>query len=688
MEARSVAERFGRPIELRDVRPIDLPFIDQPDVSIVIPVWNRWYFTYKCLAAIAENVKGLSYEVVVVDNGSSDETREILDRVSNLRVVRNETNLGFLLASNAGALAARGKYLLFLNNDAHILSGTVPALLSTIRGDPSIGAVGGRMIFLDGRLQEAGSIVFSDGSCLGYGRGDDPFEPQYSYVRDVDFCSGALLLTPRDLFLNLGLFDERYVPAYYEDADYCLAVRANGKRVVYQPAAVMIHHEFGSSPRREAALAAQTKNRRVFVQKWEAILRNQALPSHDNVLQARDASRQRRILFVDDRVPDPRLGRGYPRTLRMLTTLKELGWAVTFFPLLFPERLEPYCGELQSRGVEIITGPADRRLDLKEFLERRSDHYDVILISRPHNMKEAFPFIREVAPRARIVYDAEAIFALRELQLLALHGIPAGVAAADALVRDELSLVRFADAVTAVSPREADTFRKYGVRDAYVLGHFIEPRPTTTLFRDRADLLFVGSLASGSPNEDAVIHFVQEILPLIRRELPCTFFVVGSNQSAAIAALESTDVRIVGTVDDLDPWYARVRAFVIPTRYAAGIPLKLYEASAFGVPSVVTPLVATQVGWRDRSELLVGASPEDFARGVIELYSDQALWERVRTRAVAAVERDCSRVAFSAALIAATGAAESRALPVPGVGQDAVSAAFKARGSEPDFVTQ
>lgn len=653
-EARAVAASFASPIEPGDVKPIELAEVDDPEVSIVIPVWNRWPFTYRCLAAIAENLKGTSYEVVVVDNASTDETPEILNKVGNLRVVRNAANLGFVLGSNAGVRVARGEYILFLNNDAHILSGTVRALLSTIRADPSVGAVGGRMIFLDGRLQEAGSIVFKDGACLGYGRGDDPFAPEYSYVRDVDFCSGALLLTPRELFNELGMFDERYAPAYYEDADYCMAVRANGKRVVYQPAAVIVHHEFGSSPRREAALELQDRNRRVFVDKWASVLQGHEAASHDNVLVARDATRRRRLMFVDDRVPDPRLGCGYPRTYRMLASLRDLGWAVTFFPLLFPERLEPCTSELEAIGVEVITGAGDRRLDLKEFLERRPDHYDVILVSRPHNMREAAPFVRAASPRARIVYDAEAIFAMRELQLLALEGAPASANVAEALVRDEASLVRSADAVTAVSPREASTFRDFGVLETHVVGHLVDPRPTPAPFVDRSGLVFVGSLARRSPNEDAVLHFVREILPLIRQEIACTLFVVGASPSEAISSLDSPDVRIVGAVDDLTPWYDRARAFVIPTRYAAGIPLKLYEAAAFGVPSVVTPLVAGQVGWRDGYELLVGADPAGFARRVVELHTNEALWNRIRQGAIGAVQRDCSPEAFTAALRAAT----------------------------------
>jgi glycosyltransferase involved in cell wall biosynthesis len=479
----------------------------------------------------------------------------------------------------------------------------------------------------------------------------------------VDFCSGALLLTPRDLFLALGRFDERYAPAYYEDADYCMSLRANGYRTVCQPGATVVHHEFGSAPRREGAIAAQVKNQRLFVEKWAAVLRSHLPPSLDNVLLARDAGRRPRLLFVDDRVPDPRLGSGFPRTHGMLISLRELGWAVTFFALQDPERVEPCTSELETLGIEMIIGPAGHKPDLKRFLESRPNHYDVVLISRPHNMREVLPFVREAAPDAKLVYDAEAIYAKRELQRLRLDGATVDGALAAALVREEMSLVRPADAVIAASAGEARTFEEFGVPGAHVVGHRVQVRPTMMPFSERRDLLFVGAvLASPSPNEDAVLYFVREVLPLIRRRIECTFFVVGTNRSRAIAALQAPAVRIVGAVDDLAPWYARARAFVVPTRYAAGIPIKLYEASAFGLPSVVTPLIVHQVGWTPERDLLVGADPETLARRVVELHSDESLWERIRLGALSAIERDCSEELFRAGLLAATA---PRSTPVP-----------------------
>jgi len=232
-------------------------------VSIVVVVWNRADLTLTCLRALALCTE-MPAEVIVIDNASTDETRKLLDRISGVTVIRNSINLGFTVAANIGAQASKGEFLLFLNNDAELVPGTIGHLVNTARRARSVGAVGGKLVFPDGRLQEAGSIIWSDGSCDAYGRGGDPAAPEYNFERPVDFCSGALLLTPRRVFETLGGFDERYRPAYYEDADYCVRLWTHGFRVVYQPAAVAIHHEFGSAAASNTSIELQRERRPIF----------------------------------------------------------------------------------------------------------------------------------------------------------------------------------------------------------------------------------------------------------------------------------------------------------------------------------------------------------------------------------------------------------------------------------------
>src|SRR5690606_15747088 len=120
--------------------------------------------------------------------------------IRGARIVRNENNLGFLRTCNKAADLARGKYLLFLNNDTQVHPGWMDALHDTFIEQSQAGLVGSRLIYPDGRLQEAGGIIWNDASGTNYGRDGDPLQPEYSYLRDVDYCSGASIMVPRALF--------------------------------------------------------------------------------------------------------------------------------------------------------------------------------------------------------------------------------------------------------------------------------------------------------------------------------------------------------------------------------------------------------------------------------------------------------------------------------------------------------
>ena len=242
-----------------------------PRVSIIIPTWNKVLFLYYCLKSILENSLGTAYEVVVVDNGSTDETPELLKQTQNITVVSLESNLGFVRGCNEGAKIAKGEYLLFLNNDTQVTEGWLKEMVDLADADKTIGAVGGELIYPNGSLQEAGSMVWQDGSALGYGRGGDPDAPQFTYLRDVDFCSGACLFVRKELFLRLGGFNEVYSPAYYEDADLCMGVRSLGLRVVYHPGVKIIHHEFGSTSK-EKSMELCLKNQGKFRERWAGVL--------------------------------------------------------------------------------------------------------------------------------------------------------------------------------------------------------------------------------------------------------------------------------------------------------------------------------------------------------------------------------------------------------------------------------
>ena len=626
---------------------LELPVFERPVVSIILLFFNRAEMSLQCLESLVGGAGSVPFEVMIVDNASTDETLMLLDRIRNARIVRNSVNLGFGGGCNQAADLASGKYLLFLNNDTQLLSNSLKVMVDTIEGGKNIGAVGGKLIFPDGRLQEAGSIIWLDGSCQGYGRSEDPFEPEFSYVKDVDFCSGALLLTPRDLFLSLGKFDSRFAPAYYEDADYCLHLWNKGYRVIYQPFAVAVHYEFSSSGRTNA-IALQEKNREKFTNKWKNVLADLDKPKPGNIISSRERKTDsKRILFIDDQIPDYRLGSGYPRTYQLLQMLAEMGYRLTFLPLQKPAMVPEITQSLQLKGIEVIYNGTGQNINFEAFLKSRRDYYDIAFVSRPHNMQEAIIHLKSLAKKTTVIYDAEAIFSLRNIKFEELNGKQISEAEQERLIRNEVSLINGADIVTTVSEMEKDIFIKHGASSVHILGHIVEPSSTPATFEERTGILFVGGiLESPSPNEDAVRFFANQIFPLIRQKISCDFYIVGTNKVKAVWDLASDHIHVVGRVDDLTPFYNRCRLFVVPTRYSAGISIKLLEASAHGLPAVITPLTAKQLGWQEDRDVLVGHDPGDFARKVIDLYSSQDVFYSLRQNALHRISEEYSPQQF------------------------------------------
>jgi GT2 family glycosyltransferase len=623
---------------------------DSPLVSVVIVIHNRADLTFQCLRSLAENAD-VAFEVIVVDNDSTDETRALLTRIESIEVIRNESNLHFLRGCNQAVPGARGQYVLFLNNDISLLPGSLAAAVRTIESAADIGAVGARLVLPDGTLQEAGSIIWPDGSTLGYGRGDAPLSPPYMFERDVDYCSGAFLLTSRSLFLAGGAFDERFAPAYYEEVDYCVRLRELGKRVVYHPDVVAYHFEFASSQSSEAAIELQRRNRSHFREKHKLFLESHYSVDNRQVLVARHARKdRRRVLVLDDRTPHQQLGSGFPRSRAIIQSMVELGYAVTFYPMTMAHESWPSVYEEIPRTVEVMTGGGIERLE--SFLRERRGFYDVITISRPHNM-ESFGRIWKAHPDllegVRIAYDAEAVFALREINRHALFGEPLSPTDANELVAAEVELATGVDAVACVSEQEAEHYLSRGVPEVLVLAHAVQAEPTPRDFAARGDLLFVGAIHDeASPNADSLLWFGRKVLPLVREELGgVELHVVGMNASSAVADLAGLGVRLLGPVKDLRPFYDSRRLFVAPTRFGAGLPIKLCEAAAYGLPIVTTSLLTSQLRWRSGVDLLVGDTAEAFARACVQAYRERTTWEMLRTHALAQVERQCSPAAFT-----------------------------------------
>ena len=314
-----------------DIQPLALPVTDDPEVSIIIPTYGQHELAYTCLKSLAEHPPEVGIEVLLIDDHAPEPAADALALAEGLSLIRNDDNLGFLRSCNRAAEQARGRFLLLLNNDTLLLEGCLDALHRTFAEHEHVGAVGARLIYPDGRLQEAGGIVWKDGSAWNWGRGEHPDDPRFNYVREVDYCSAACLMVPSALFHELGGFDERYAPAYYEDTDLCLALRDRGYSVLYQPAATVVHFEGASHGTDESAglKAYQVRNRDLFREKWAARLRhhldNGVCPERE-----RDRVDGPRVLWIEACMLTPDQDSGSLRTWRLLRLLRALGCKVTF----------------------------------------------------------------------------------------------------------------------------------------------------------------------------------------------------------------------------------------------------------------------------------------------------------------------------------------------------------------------
>ena len=620
-----------------------------PVLSIIIVFFNQVGLSYACLQSVLKNIP-ISFEVIIVDNHSTDETNLLLDKIKGAAIIRNNANLHFLMANNQALEYARGKYLLFLNSDAEITETTVSSAIHTLSANEKCGAVGGKLILPDGTLQEAGSIIWSDGSCVGYGRNKYPHLPEFNFKRVTDYSSGAFLLTHTRLFREFGGFDKRFAPAFYEETDYCLWLQEKGLQVVYDPGALVYHFEFGSG-RLDTAIDLQQKHRHIFYEKHSEQLKKHFESHPANALKARFAASQRdikKVLYIDDRVPHRDLGAGFPRSNTIVRMIKELGCDLTIYPLNFPNEddwktayrdIDPYIEIARGYGLD----------DFSRFMNLRENYFNIIWVSRPHNMEAVGKYIGSLKGKCKIIYDAEAIITDRVILKKELDGRKVAGKTEKAWYENELKHSNIADAIVAVSDKDALKFTRFGKTDVFVLGHTLEIREWVPGFNERDGLLFVGNLDDdASPNVDSVIWFINDIFPIIRQKIPnLTIDIVGSAHSSRIQSIHEEGVFVHGRVASPSDFYDKRRIFVAPTRYAAGIPLKILEAASFGLPVVATRLLCNQLGWRHGRELLAAHIDRiDFAQKIIELYQNEGLWKLLQKNAILFIQNEMSPHAY------------------------------------------
>jgi O-antigen biosynthesis protein len=633
---------------------IDFPTYARPQVSLILSLHSHAELTRACLLSIREHTTDVRYEVILVDDVADAETQLLLEDVRGAKILRNETNLDYLLSMNKGASVARGEWLVLGNNDTEVTHGWLSAMLACANAFPDVGVVTPKFIYPDGSLNEAGAIVWRDGTGVNYGRGDVRDRSRYEHRREVDYGSAAAVMVRADFWNEVGGFDERYAPGYYEDTDLCFQARERGLCVMYEPEALVVHVEgatHGNDPD-AGTKRHQEQNRLKFVRKWRSQLEaGQQPPSPSNIRQAANRHRGPHVLVMDHRVPMPDRDAGSLRMVHILQALIRLGARVTFVPDNLAAT-EPYTRALQRMGIEVVYGPIDVKVELAAI----GPTLTAAILCRPHTTSHWLDTVREVAPAAVVAYDTVDLHWLREARKVRSAGRSSELVAgngsidldsigskAKALRELELAMIRATDATLVVSGAEGLQIQRDvpGAKVVVVpMVHDVEQDVSPP--QGRSGILFVGGFEH-LPNVDAAVRLVRDIMPLVWKMLgKVKVTIVGSSPPREVLDLASPLVDVAGWVQDLRPLLQSARLTVAPLRFGAGMKGKVTQCLAVGLPVVTTSVGAEGLDVTDGQNALIADDVSGLVERVVRVYRDDELWCRLSASGQELVAESCS----------------------------------------------
>jgi len=625
-------------------KPFAFPAVDVPLVSVIIPVYNKSDYTYACLRSIYDNPPAVAFEIIIVDDCSTDDTRELLGKIGGIQLLCNDSNLGFVRTSNRGAGAARGQYLLFLNNDTLVHPLWMDELFAVLSTHPEIGLVGSQLIYADGRLQESGCLTCQDGTSIPLGRLQSPNHPEFSYFREVDFCSGASILVRKSDFMEIGGFDLAYAPAYYEDPDLAFKLHATGKRIFVQPLSKVTHFE-GISHGEKAYSELVTRNKDVFIEKWAPALAQRLYTDVQDYKSNRRHYRER-VLYIDALVPVPDRGAGSVDAYYFMKFLLEAGYDVVFYGEHTPDFVPKYTPMIQRIGVECLYRPY---IDIEEYLSQNGASFSYVLVARVYQAVAFERVLEKYCPHARYIFNTVDVHFLREFRQAEVEKSASLQKNAELTQKNELRIMSRADATIVISAEEKTLLeQQYGQQRIHHIPLIREVYGCKYPFNERHNIVFIGS--AHGPNVDAVLYFYQRILPLIRYNLPqLRLIVIGAELRDALSDKPgfeelATDpyVDLVGFVEDLSEYFDHVRLMVAPLRYGSGVKGKIATALSYGVPCVSSRIGVEGMGLEDEVNILEAEDPDAFARAVVRAYTTESLWEKLSENGLTFMESNYS----------------------------------------------
>lgn len=612
---------------------------EKPEVSIIIPVYNQFEYTYNCLDSILKNSGDVQYEIIIADDCSTDRTKELEKVAEGITIIRNKENLRFLLNCNHAAEYAKGEYILFLNNDTQVQENWLKPLCDILKKDAGVGMTGSKLVYADGHLQEAGGIFWNDASAWNYGNRKNPDDPEFNYVKEADYISGASIMIRASLWKEIGGFDERFVPAYYEDSDLAFEVRKHGYKVVYQPLSVVVHFEgiSNGTDLSSGQKAYQVANQTKFYEKWKDILEKEHFPNGENVFLAKDRSRfKKQILVVDHYVPHYDKDAGGKCTYMYLLLFVKMGFKVTFIGDNFFKH-EPYTTDLNQHGIEVLYGNYYFE-NWQDWLKENLHYFDYVYLQRPHISIKYIDLVKEYS-HAKILYFAHDLHHVREYREYLLTKDEEKLKSSEHWKEIEYELFEKTDVGHVVGTYEQGVMQKaFPDKPIRNIPLYIYEDILTDInknFKERKDLVYVGGFGH-PPNIDAVLWFGREVFPKVLEKYPdMVWHVVGGKVPLEIQEMASEHIIIEGFLSDeeLHKLYRTCRMAVVPLRVGAGVKGKVVEAAYYQIPLVTTTIGAEGLS-REEGNMVVEDDADKMAALICEMYED---YDRLRMMSDAGV---------------------------------------------------
>jgi GT2 family glycosyltransferase len=584
-----------------DTKALGFRAVDNPTVSIIVPAFNQLFHTLACLRSLARVATEVSFEVILADDASAPRLTTLCAATfSNLRIVRNETNQGFIRTCNLAANEARGEYLVFLNNDTLATDHWLDELVATFSRFPDVGIAGSKLLLPNGRVAEAGGIVWGDASPWNFGRGRTINDPEVQYAREVDYISGASLMIAKRDFAALNGFDTAFAPAYFEDTDLAFRVRQLGKRVIYQPNSEVFHFEGVTSGIDIAAGAKkyQAVNQSTFTERWADAVQGHGIRGEAPVAE-KDRYFSRRALVIDASLPSPARDARSLRLFNMMKILRDDGYKISF---ISENDAEPMAiaRQLRGSGIELVEASSEEQI--RDYLDTSGTDFDLCITARPNVAGRWSESLLATCPNATLVFDQTD---------LPLEG-------PTLLQPDEShrSLVRFEDRGDASHPS-----------GAIQVSRIYEPPSQPVQHSGRSGIWLATGLRD-DVTADAMLWLRDEVLPLLPEQDE-------SKQSEArlYYRAEPWAQAVIGGID----WFRPLQATeftaidgslfaIAPARFGPPLTDAIARMLSRGLPCIATSHAASDLPAHTNSALLIADTPKDFAAAIVSFSRDNALW--------------------------------------------------------------